>query len=91
MCDFVKDLLNIYSVPRKLISGTHGNVTLEVTDTTGSHQFPAMRRLSVVRGELLGLLMDFLIFLCRACFCDGVQYFLKAKPDRAEAHPGADQ
>ena len=36
---------------RKVIKGSDGNVILEITDTTGSHQFPAMRRLSVVRGE----------------------------------------
>ena len=35
---------------RTLIKGKEGNVILEITDTTGSHQFPAMRRLSVVRG-----------------------------------------
>ena len=35
---------------RKVIKGSDGNVILEITDTTGSHQFPAMRRLSVVRG-----------------------------------------
>ena len=34
-----------------MIKGSHGNVILEITDTTGSHQFPAMRRLSVVRGK----------------------------------------
>ena len=33
-----------------MIKGSDGNVILEITDTTGSHQFPAMRRLSVVRG-----------------------------------------
>ena len=37
-------------VCRKVIKGSDGNVILEITDTTGSHQFPAMRRLSVVRG-----------------------------------------
>merc|ERR1712110_600553 len=36
---------------KKVIQGTHGNVILEITDTTGSHQFPAMRNLSVVRGH----------------------------------------
>ena len=40
---------------RTLIKGKEGNVILEITDTTGSHQFPAMRRLSVVRGGQCGL------------------------------------
>ena len=44
-------------VCRKVIKGSDGNVILEITDTTGSHQFPAMRRLSVVRGELLTALI----------------------------------
>ena len=35
---------------RKVIKGSDGNVILEIPDTTGNHQFPAMRRLSVVRG-----------------------------------------
>ena len=42
-------------VCRKVIKGSDGNVILEITDTTGSHQFPAMRRLSVVRGGQCGL------------------------------------
>ena len=40
-----------------MIKGSDGNVILEITDTTGSHQFPAMRRLSVVRGGAVALVM----------------------------------
>ena len=43
---------------RTLIKGKEGNVILEITDTTGSHQFPAMRRLSVVRGEWLSTILS---------------------------------
>ena len=43
---------------RTLIKGKEGNVILEITDTTGSHQFPAMRRLSVVRGEWLSRILS---------------------------------
>ena len=45
---------------RTLIKGKEGNVILEITDTTGSHQFPAMRRLSVVRGEWLSTILSLL-------------------------------
>ena len=45
---------------RTLIKGKEGNVILEITDTTGSHQFPAMRRLSVVRGEWLSTILSVL-------------------------------
>ena len=70
---------------RKLISGTHGNVTLEVTDTTGSHQFPAMRRLSVVRGDhailtILTVYTMLYIILVRTRLCHGLQHLIQTEP-----------
>lgn len=55
---FVKGTFNDSYVPtiedtyRQVISCNQKNVcTLQITDTTGSHQFPAMQRLSVSKGN----------------------------------------
>uniref|UniRef100_A0A8R1DSU3 GTP-binding protein Di-Ras2 n=1 Tax=Caenorhabditis japonica TaxID=281687 RepID=A0A8R1DSU3_CAEJA len=55
---FVKGTFNDNYVPtiedtyRQVISCNQKNVcTLQITDTTGSHQFPAMQRLSVSKGN----------------------------------------
>uniref|UniRef100_A0A0M3ISH9 GTP-binding protein Di-Ras2 n=1 Tax=Ascaris lumbricoides TaxID=6252 RepID=A0A0M3ISH9_ASCLU len=55
---FVKGTFNENYVPtiedtyRQVISCNQKNVcTLEITDTTGSHQFPAMQRLSISKGN----------------------------------------
>uniref|UniRef100_A0AC35U525 GTP-binding protein Di-Ras2 n=1 Tax=Rhabditophanes sp. KR3021 TaxID=114890 RepID=A0AC35U525_9BILA len=55
---FVKGIFSEAYVPtiedtyRQVISCNQKNVcTLEITDTTGSHQFPAMQRLSVSKGN----------------------------------------
>ncbi|VDK20411.1 unnamed protein product [Anisakis simplex] len=55
---FVKGTFNENYIPtiedtyRQVISCNQKNVcTLEITDTTGSHQFPAMQRLSISKGN----------------------------------------
>ncbi|PIO66716.1 Miro-like protein [Teladorsagia circumcincta] len=55
---FVKGTFSENYVPtiedtyRQVISCNQKNVcTLEITDTTGSHQFPAMQRLSISKGH----------------------------------------
>uniref|UniRef100_A0A0K0DSX5 GTP-binding protein Di-Ras2 n=1 Tax=Strongyloides stercoralis TaxID=6248 RepID=A0A0K0DSX5_STRER len=55
---FIKGIFNESYIPtiedtyRQVISCNQKNVcTLEITDTTGSHQFPAMQRLSITKGN----------------------------------------
>nr|CTP81275.1 BMA-DRN-1 [Brugia malayi] len=55
---FIKGTFNENYIPtiedtfRQVISCNHKNVcTLQITDTTGSHQFPAMQRLSISKGN----------------------------------------
>ena len=64
---------------------------LEITDTTGSHQFPAMRRLSVVRGQKYFESGVILILIIRSCFRTGIQHLLQTKSHRAQADLGTDQ
>ena len=71
---------------RTLIKGKEGNVILEITDTTGSHQFPAMRRLSVVRGNhQMSENVNTTNLTFRPCFRSGVQHLLQAESHGAQA------
>jgi len=60
---FVKGTFNDSYVPtiedtyRQVISCNQKSVcTLQITDTTGSHQFPAMQRLSIIKGNAFVLI-----------------------------------
>ena len=40
------------SFSRKVISSNNAVCTMQITDTAGSHQFPAMQRLSISKGNI---------------------------------------
>ena len=71
---------------------------MQITDTAGSHQFPAMQRLSISKGEnknlkshLIEYLNIYLYFILRSRVHYGVFNILASEFGGAEARAGADQ